>query len=333
MDEVYLNRAHQADLEIRGDGRTVVGIAVPFDAPTPIRDASGSYTELFRRGAFAKTISERGDRVKFLAQHDRRAMPLGRATLLREDAAGLYAEFRVSQTRDGDDALALIRDGALDALSIGFRPVKDVWNRDRSMVERTEARLDEVSAVSFPAYDGALIAGVRTAATDLSDLIAALIDDPEALALLARSLPVLGSSAPDAADPGSFAMLHDGRDYRLFLRRLGDPRTLYQAAWVAGTPSYRFGHRSIDTIPVTGFPDDTDWSRWSTLHDGAAYRLYTGSHRDPDLLYQGAFNVDAHAYQYGHRSIPRLTLEGGPGPLHGLAMLHDGADYRAHRMR
>ncbi|MGB3053796.1 MAG: HK97 family phage prohead protease [Acidimicrobiales bacterium] len=203
MDEVYLNRAHQADLEIRGDGRTVVGIAVPFDAPTPIRDASGSYTELFRRGAFAKTISERGDRVKFLAQHDRRAMPLGRATLLREDAAGLYAEFRVSQTRDGDDALALIRDGALDALSIGFRPVKDVWNRDRSMVERTEARLDEVSAVSFPAYDGALIAGVRTAATDLSDLIAALIDDPEALALLARSLPVLGSSAPDAADPGT----------------------------------------------------------------------------------------------------------------------------------
>jgi HK97 family phage prohead protease len=203
MDEVFLNRAHQADLEIRGDGRTVVGIAVPFDAPTPIRDASGSYTELFRRGAFAKTISERGDRVKFLAQHDRRAMPLGRATLLREDAAGLYAEFRVSQTRDGDDALALIRDGALDALSIGFRPVKDVWNRDRSMVERTEARLDEVSAVSFPAYDGALIAGVRTAATDLSDLIAALIDDPEALALLARSLPVLGSSAPDAADPGT----------------------------------------------------------------------------------------------------------------------------------
>lgn len=203
MNEVYLNRAHQADLEIRGDGRTVVGIAVPFDAPTPIRDASGSYTELFRRGAFAKTISERGDRVKFLAQHDRRAMPLGRATLLREDAAGLYAEFRVSQTRDGDDALALIRDGALDALSIGFRPVKDVWNRDRSMVERTEARLDEVSAVSFPAYDGALIAGVRTAATDLSDLIAALIDDPEALALLARSLPVLGSSAPDAADPGT----------------------------------------------------------------------------------------------------------------------------------
>lgn len=203
MDEVFLNRAHQADLEIRGDGRTVVGIAVPFDTPTPIRDASGSYTEVFRRGAFAKTIRERGDRVKFLAQHDRRSMPLGRATLLREDGAGLYAEFHVSATQAGGEALELIRDGALDALSIGFRPVRDRWNQDRSMVERLEARLDEVSAVSFPAYDGALIAGVRTGDTDIADLIAALTGDPEALAALARALPVLGSPAPDAAVLGT----------------------------------------------------------------------------------------------------------------------------------
>ena len=30
------------DLEIRGDGRTVYGLAVPFDSPTPIRDRSGT---------------------------------------------------------------------------------------------------------------------------------------------------------------------------------------------------------------------------------------------------------------------------------------------------
>lgn len=157
-----LTRATPADLEVRGDGRTVVGIAVPFDAPTPIRDVSGSYTETFRRGAFARTIRERGDKVKFLAQHDRRSLPLGRARVLREDTAGLYAEFRVSATTAGDDALELIRDGALDALSIGFRPVRDRWSADRSEVERLEVRLDEVSAVSFPAYESALIAGVRS---------------------------------------------------------------------------------------------------------------------------------------------------------------------------
>ena len=157
-----LNRAHPADLEVRGDGRTVVGIAVPFDAPAQIRDAAGNYSEVFRRGAFARTIAERGDRVKFLAQHERRSLPLGRARVLREDATGLYAEFRVSKTTAGDEALELIRDGALDALSIGFRPLRDRWSADRSSVDRLEVRLDEVSAVAFPAYDGALIAAVRS---------------------------------------------------------------------------------------------------------------------------------------------------------------------------
>lgn len=171
-----LTRATPADLEIRSDGRTVVGICVPFDSPTEIRDMSGSYTETFQRGAFTRTIAERGDRVKFLAHHDRRAMPLGRAVLLREDNGGLYGEFRVSQTAAGDEALELIRDGALDGLSIGFEPVasRDQWSRDRSSVVRTEVKLHEVSAVSFPAFSDALISGVRAAeAPKVIDLAAA----------------------------------------------------------------------------------------------------------------------------------------------------------------
>ncbi len=203
MDMIH--RASHADLELRGDGRTVVGIAVPYDSPTFIRDATGSYTEVFRRGAFAKTIAERGDKVKFLAQHDRRSMPLGRATLLREDAAGLYGEFRVSATQAGDEALELIRDGALDGLSIGFRPINQKVSKDRSMVERTEAGLDEVSAVTFPAYDGAVIAGVRAAdllGQNPADLLAAIAEDPE-LAELARSL--FSGTPPTEAAPGTSA--------------------------------------------------------------------------------------------------------------------------------
>jgi Escherichia/Staphylococcus phage prohead protease len=181
-----LHRTAPADLEIRGDGRTVVGLAVPFDAPTEIAEAGRRFTEVFRLGAFARTIAERGDRVKFLGQHDRRSMPLGRAVSLREDPAGLVGEFRVSETQAGDEALELIRDGALDGLSIGFRPVEggDRWNRERSMVERIEVRLDEVSAVSFPAYEGAAIAGVRTEETEPLFLTAEMAQ--RRLALLLR---------------------------------------------------------------------------------------------------------------------------------------------------
>ena len=156
-----LYRATPVDLEIRGDGRTIAGIAVPFDESAEIRTDRGKFNEIFRRGSFAKTIAD-GGRVKFLALHDStRRLPLGQATLLREDGKGLYGEFSVSETRDGDEALTLMRDGILDALSIGFIPVKDRWSRSRDFVERIEARLLEVSAVPFPSYSGAKILAVR----------------------------------------------------------------------------------------------------------------------------------------------------------------------------
>lgn len=191
MTTERLTRATPADMEIRGDGRTVVGLCCPFGQPATVGGFQ-RYTETIRRGAFARTIAERGaGKVKFLAQHQHDALPLGRAELLREDARGLYGEFRVSKTVAGDEALELIRDGALDAMSIGFRPVRDQWSADRSRVERVEVRLFEVSAVAFPAYEGAQIQGVRSVdPPDLSRFDFTTPDLPEpVLCRAARFLP------------------------------------------------------------------------------------------------------------------------------------------------
>lgn len=171
-----LQRTNAADLEIRSDGRTIAGIAMPFGQAAQNVEGARRYVETFVRGAFARAISERGaERVKLLVQHDHTSLPIGRATLLREDAAGLYGEFRVSETQLGDEVLALVRDGALDALSVGFRPVLagDRWNADRTRVERTEVKLPEVSVVPFPAYDGARIIGVRSDGSPLISTAAA----------------------------------------------------------------------------------------------------------------------------------------------------------------
>jgi uncharacterized protein len=153
-----------SDLEVRSDGRTVHGIVAPFDQPADIWEPDlGSFTETIRRGAFTRTLAERGaSRVKLLAMHDDRALPLGRATALREDARGLYGELRISKTAAGDEALELVRDGALDAFSIGFTVPRDGerWTPDRTR-ELVEIRLHEISLVNFPAYAGALVAGVR----------------------------------------------------------------------------------------------------------------------------------------------------------------------------
>ena len=156
-------RASSPDLEVRTDARTVVGIAVPFGEVAHVRNNSGGeYRERFVKGAFRKTIEQRGaKRVKFLAMHDYQRLPLGRADVLREDENGLYAEFRVSKTTAGDEVLELIKDGALDALSVGFAPVSSRNGKDGAL-ERSEVALKEVSAVSSGAYPGATIVAVRS---------------------------------------------------------------------------------------------------------------------------------------------------------------------------
>lgn len=170
-----VTRATQIDIEIRGgDGRTVSGICCPFDSPTEIREGQHTFTEVVKRGAWSRTIAERGpNRIKFLAQHDHRALPLGRAVLLREDASGLYGEFRVSKTEKGDEILELIRDGALDALSVGFEVIRDRWSNRMSHREIHEGKLREVSAVTFGAYSDAVILGVRNQTRNVLSLEAA----------------------------------------------------------------------------------------------------------------------------------------------------------------
>lgn len=152
-------RQFESDLEIRaaGDGRTIVGLAVPYNREQRI---NSQLTEVFRPGAFA-AVTRAAHRVKLLVGHDHQALPIGRATLLREDANGLYSEFYISKTDRGDSVLELVRDGALDQLSIGFQPLKD--NRlATGVIERIKAHLAEVSLVTFGAYgEAAAVSGMR----------------------------------------------------------------------------------------------------------------------------------------------------------------------------
>jgi len=153
------SRSYEIDLEVRaeGDGRTICGICVPYNVEQRIH---AGLTEVFLPGAF-DGVTRAAHRVKLLMGHDSKGLPLGRATTLREDASGLYGEFRVSKTDIGDQALELVRDGVLTNLSVGFQPLKDNRRRD-GIVERVKAHLAEVSLVTFGAYgEKAAVAAVR----------------------------------------------------------------------------------------------------------------------------------------------------------------------------
>lgn len=156
-----------------GDGRTLYGLAVPFGQVATVSDGDGRpYRERFERGAFARSIRERGDKIKLLVGHDIRRLPIGKATTLEERADGLYAEFAISDTSAGNDALTAIRDGLAGSFSIGFAGIREHWDGD--VLVRTEVALREVSVTEFPAYSGAAIGGVRHNSTTISRQFAEL---------------------------------------------------------------------------------------------------------------------------------------------------------------
>lgn len=165
MSEPTYQRVNHMDLSVRSDGRTIHGILMPYNTETRVNDGFGFYTEVFRNGAFAKSIRERGDRIPLLVNHDKfNRLPIGRSVEFKEDAKGLYGAFRVSNTTAGDETLTLVRDGAADSFSAGFIPVipapRDPIPKS-GLVERVEAKLLEASVVAFPAYEDARIVGVR----------------------------------------------------------------------------------------------------------------------------------------------------------------------------
>lgn len=117
-------------------------------------------------GAFAAALQRGGPKVKFLWQHDP-SQPIGVWEDLREDDRGLFAQGRIlSDVRVGAEALALLRAGAIDGLSIGFRTVRAARLPDGRR-RLLEIDLWEISLVTFPMLSEARI---DTGAEEASEL-------------------------------------------------------------------------------------------------------------------------------------------------------------------
>jgi len=155
-------------IEIREsvEGRRVCGVAAPFGTDYDV----GDYVERFSEGAFAVSIRDRGDQIPLLEAHRHDAMPLGRAIHLEERSDGLYAEFLISRTGRGDEALQLARDGVMHSFSVGFVPVRDkrrTTSDGRPLIERQEVKLHHVGLISeVPAYADARVLAVRDDTTN-----------------------------------------------------------------------------------------------------------------------------------------------------------------------
>lgn len=100
-------------------------------------------------------------KIKLLWQHDP-SKPIGKVTKLESDYYGLRIEAEINNdTVYGSEASSLIKQGALNGLSIGFTPGKTSINTEGMRVIE-DLQLYEVSVVTFPANSYAKIDGIKS---------------------------------------------------------------------------------------------------------------------------------------------------------------------------
>lgn len=167
-----------------------------------------SYRDIVMPGAFKTSLKEdfeaKGRKVPMLWQHESRT-PIGIYTTIKEDDTGLYVEGEVNmEVQKGREAHALMKQGALSGLSIGYNTINSEWDEKALTRKLHQVELWEVSPVTFPAGDSARISQVKAlgALTTLSECEDALRDagfsSKEAATLISR-VKAIGSQG-DPAD-------------------------------------------------------------------------------------------------------------------------------------
>ncbi len=120
-----------------------------FDGYAAVFSMPDSGGDVIMPGAFQKALA-RKQALPLLWQHDIKN-PIGVIESIAEDTRGLKISGHFTTgAQIGSDANALVCDGALNGLSIGYRVRQFSLNRLRKIRILTELELVEISVVTFP---------------------------------------------------------------------------------------------------------------------------------------------------------------------------------------
>lgn len=151
-------RAYSLSIKAAGEDGTIEGYGSVFGN-------IDEWDDIISSGAFKGTIADHntaGTMPAMLWQHESDE-PLGVWTEMSEDANGLKLKGKLClDTSKGKEALALLKMGAINGLSIGFRSKN--WNYDNDTNIRTITEIDlwEISLVTFPANKKARVTNVKS---------------------------------------------------------------------------------------------------------------------------------------------------------------------------
>lgn len=115
-------------------------------------------------GAFGKSLAEhrqKGTSVKMFWQHDPH-QPIGKWIDMAEDGKGLYVEGKLNMgVQRAREAHALLKEGDIDGLSIGYGIVDAEPDEKRGALMLKQVKLYEVSVVSMAMNERARVETVK----------------------------------------------------------------------------------------------------------------------------------------------------------------------------
>lgn len=135
-----------------------------FEGYASVFDVVDLGLDVVARGAFVKSLGKR--RPKMLWQHDM-SQPIGVWEDVHEDERGLFVKGRlIPEVEKGKEALALLKAGAIDSMSIGYRTVEAQADDNGRVRKLMEVDLYEISLVTFPMLPDAKVTDVKAITTE-----------------------------------------------------------------------------------------------------------------------------------------------------------------------
>lgn len=139
------------------DAGTITGIAWPFGSADRVGD-------MIEKGAFTTARAP----VPMLAYHDP-AKPVGAWNSIVEKSDGLHVagKLLVEDVMLAREMRALVREGAVRGLSIGFSTKKAITRKGGGRIIQA-LDLAEISLVTIPMHPGARVTGAKSAAAAIA---------------------------------------------------------------------------------------------------------------------------------------------------------------------
>ena len=159
---IYLTTSKVTIAAAEGDtpSRIIEGVAVPYNV---IATVSGGEQVMFLPGS----LPVDGKAPRLLESHDGSRI-IGIVTARMDDEEEMRYAARISATKQGDDVIELIKDGALDSVSVGVDPIDAEYNADGVLVI-SKATWRELSIVAEPAFEGATIDSIAAAKVTINE--------------------------------------------------------------------------------------------------------------------------------------------------------------------